>query len=156
MLPPDTARQQSSAHCLTAPPLDADRGKVPVPNTTLLEQEESPSHPDTGDSSPAEKNTPTLALKPLASAAVGFKMQCGSMQDSGSSLELSNSRGKGGLQRQDSLPFQLAATCAAPWPSPGPGRERSAARPGRGSVRAAAGCRGAAGPVPIPSSLLRR
>lgn len=72
MLPPDTARQQGSAHRLTAPPLAADGGKVPVPNTTLLEQEESPSHPDTGDSSPAEKNTPTPCTKTACFSCCGI------------------------------------------------------------------------------------
>lgn len=137
----------SPGRCLrtspAAEPLDADGGEVPVPNITLLEQEDSPSHPDAGDSSPAEKNTPTLALKPLASAAVGFKMQRGSMQDSGSSPQLSDSRGReAGLRRRTACPSRLAATWAAPRHSP-------AGQPVGGE---AVGCRAAAG----PGRLLRR
>lgn len=138
----------SPGRCLrtspAAEPLDADGGEVPVPNITLLEQEDSPSHPDAGDSSPAEKNTPTLALKPLASAAVGFKMQRGSMQDSGSSPQLSDSRGReAGLRRRTACPSRPAATWAAPRHSPAGQREVGGE---------AVGCRAAAG----PGRLLRR
>lgn len=108
-----------------------------MPNITLLEQEDSPSHPDAGDSSPAEKNTPTLALKPLASAAVGFKMQRGSMQDSGSSPQLSDSRGReGGLRCRTACPSRPAATWAPPQHSQAGQREEGGE---------AAGCQAAAG-----------